>query len=596
VARREFRLPDLGEGLTEAEIVRWLVAAGDVVRVNQPLAEVETAKALVELPSPFAGRLVATHGAEGDTIAVGTVLVTIEDEDDEPAGADGGTPAPSRTGEAGGPGSHLPDLSAHRDRDSSLVREAGGRGGPGGPDREPVLVGYGPRASAAGADIGRTRRRRRQPPGAPPAPVSRTGAPSAPMNAFAASAANAANATNAPMGRRPSGDPTGQADWADIPPATREAAPARGTRALAKPPVRKLARDLGVDLGRLSGTGPAGTISRADVESAAGVLAAGPPSGAFRPSLPSRPAEPESWASESRSPQTWAPPAGALAPPGPAAPAASPGGWAAGEAMTPAERPVLAGPAARVGQIPAEAAFETASRTWRVPVAGVRRATARAMVSSAFTAPHVTEFVAADLTETMAARDRLAALPEFAGVKVTPLLFAARAFLIAVRRHPMINSSWVERDQGEAEIVVSEAVNLGIAVASPRGLLVPNIPSADRLDMAGLARGLADLTARTRAGQARPADLAGGTITITNIGVFGVDTGTPVLNPGEAAILALGAVRPAPWVHEGQLAVRTVAQLALSFDHRLVDGELGSAVLADVAAMLTDPTLLFAWS
>jgi pyruvate dehydrogenase E2 component (dihydrolipoamide acetyltransferase) len=253
-------------------------------------------------------------------------------------------------------------------------------------------------------------------------------------------------------------------------------------------------------------------------------------------------------------------------------------------------------PARPIGAIPAAATFDEASRTWRIRVSGVRRATARAMVSSAFTAPHVTEFVSVDLTETLAVRDRIAALPEFAGLRVTPLLFVARALLAAVRRHPMINATWVESGVGDPEIVVSDTVNLGIAVASPRGLLVPNIPGADRLDLTGLATALLDLTTRTRAGAARPADLSGGTITITNIGVYGVDIGTPILNPGEAAILAVGAIRPAPWVHEGQLAVRTVGQLALSFDHRLVDGELGSAVLADVAAMLTDPAVLLAFA
>ncbi|MDT3444965.1 dihydrolipoamide acetyltransferase family protein [Pseudofrankia sp. BMG5.37] len=558
MARREFRLPDLGEGLAEAEIVRWLVAVGDTVTVNQPLAEVETAKALVELPSPFAGRLVATHGAEGETIFVGAVLVTIED--DEPTDADGGGPlaqAPAAVpvdepagggpAEAAGPpvsGLEVPDVP---------VRRGGGR--------EPVLVGYGPRTSAGAAGLGRARRRRQRAAAptepTPPAAASQATAPPAPLNAFAAGAASTSVGT-----RTPAAPPGG--GGADGGRPADEAAAGRGGRALAKPPVRKLARDLGVDLGLLSGTGPAGSISRADVETAARALVTGAPEGMTRP------AEPDA----------WAPPA-----PPTREPASQPAASATGRAG-----------AGQVGRIPAEATFDAASRIWRVPVSGVRRATARAMVSSAFTAPHVTEFVTADLTETMATRDRFAALPEFAGVKVTPLLFAARALLVAVRRHPMINTSWVERERRDPEIAVSEAVNLGIAVASPRGLLVPNISDADRLDMAGLAHALADLTARTRAGQARPADLTGGTITITNIGVFGVDTGTPVLNPGEAAILALGAVRPAPWVHEGQLAVRTVGQLALSFDHRLVDGELGSAVLADVAAMLTDPALLLAWS
>jgi 2-oxoisovalerate dehydrogenase E2 component (dihydrolipoyl transacylase) len=247
----------------------------------------------------------------------------------------------------------------------------------------------------------------------------------------------------------------------------------------------------------------------------------------------------------------------------------------------------------------ATARYDPATGTRRIPVTGVRRATARAMVDSAFTAPHVTEFITIDVTETMTVKERLAGLPEFAGVKLTPLLFAAKALLVAARRHPLINSSWGEGDGAagdEAEIVVHDVVNLGIAVASPRGLLVPNIPDAGSRSLADFARALADLVEATRAGRVSPADLRGGTITITNIGSLGVDTGTPILNPGEAAVLALGAVRPAPWVHRGELAVRTVAHLALSFDHRIVDGELGSAVLADVAAILTDPMLTVAWS
>jgi pyruvate dehydrogenase E2 component (dihydrolipoamide acetyltransferase) len=351
-----------------------------------------------------------------------------------------------------------------------------------------------------------------------------------------------------------------------------------GRPVLAKPPVRKVARDLGVDLAMVTGSGPAGTITRLDVETAA--------AGTATPAATPAPA-----------------PAPAPAP----VPTADGGrttdgtpGAAAGGSTEDHPRPTgVAGQVGQVGQvglIPPGAVFDPATRTWRVAVSGVRRATARAMVASAFTAPQVTEFLAADLTATLAARDRLSARPEFAGVKVTPLLFTARALLVAIRRHPMINSSWVEAEHGDQRIVVHEAVNLGIAVASPRGLLVPNIPDAGRLGFAELAHALQNLASQARSGRSTPADLSGGTITITNVGVFGVDSGTPILNPGEAAILALGAVRPAPWVHEGNLAVRTVGQLSLSFDHRLVDGELGSAVLADVAAMLTDPTLLLAWS
>ena len=218
---------------------------------------------------------------------------------------------------------------------------------------------------------------------------------------------------------------------------------------------------------------------------------------------------------------------------------------------------------------------------------------AAAMVTSAFTAPHVTEFLQADVTETMAAARRVRELPEFADARVSPLLFVARALLVAVARHPLVNSSW---DAGTQEIVVKHYVNLGIAVAAERGLLVPNVKDAGELPLPELARRLQALTETARAGKATPADLAGGTITITNVGVFGVDAGTPILTPGESAILAFGQVKEAPWVVDGQLAVRQVCTLSLSFDHRIVDGELGSAVLRDVGAMLTDPVRMLAWS
>jgi pyruvate dehydrogenase E2 component (dihydrolipoamide acetyltransferase) len=227
-------------------------------------------------------------------------------------------------------------------------------------------------------------------------------------------------------------------------------------------------------------------------------------------------------------------------------------------------------------------------------VRGVRKHTAAAMVASAFSAPHVTEFLSVDVTETMAAVSRARELPEFAGVRVSPLLFVAKALLVAVARNPMINSSW---DEAAQEIVVKRRVNLGIAVASERGLLVPNVKGADALPLAGLARAVDELAATARTGKSTPADLAGGTITITNVGVFGVDAGTPILMPGEAAILAFGRVRAAPWVVDGNsLAVRQVTTLSLSFDHRIVDGELGSAVLRDVGSMLEDPVRMLAWS
>jgi pyruvate dehydrogenase E2 component (dihydrolipoamide acetyltransferase) len=304
------------------------------------------------------------------------------------------------------------------------------------------------------------------------------------------------------------------------------AAPAGDVSVLAKPPVRKLAKDLGVDLRVVAGSGPNGVITRADVESAARPPAAG----------------------------------------------AEPGD---------------------VVRMQVAAPVWDSSREQRVPIKGVRKHTAAAMVASAFTAPHVTEFVSVDVTATMQLRQRVAASPEFAGVKVTPLLFVAKALLLAVRRHPMINSSWDEQAQ---EIVVKEYVNLGIAAATARGLIVPNIKDAGRLPLRDLAVALTELTDTARAGRTTPATMSGGTITITNVGVFGVDTGTPILNPGEAAILALGSVREMPWVVDGELAVRQVAQLSLSFDHRIIDGQLGSEFLADIATLLSDPATAFAWS
>jgi pyruvate dehydrogenase E2 component (dihydrolipoamide acetyltransferase) len=299
-------------------------------------------------------------------------------------------------------------------------------------------------------------------------------------------------------------------------------------RALAKPPVRKLAKDLGISLAELTGSGPDGSITRDDVHQAAGDTTL-------------------------RSAQMVS-------------------GNGTGAA-----------PAAAV---PSRGGEE------RIPIRGVRKHMAAAMVASAFTAPHVTEFLQVDVTETMAALRRLRDLPEFSGLRVSPLLFVARALIVAAGRHPLINSSWDETAQ---EIVVKHYVNLGIAVAADRGLLVPNVKNADALTLPGLARGLQDLAETARSGKATPADLSGGTITITNVGVFGVDAGTPILTPGEAAILAFGQVRDVPWVVDGQLAVRAACTLSLSFDHRIVDGEIGSAVLRDVGAMLADPVRMLAW-
>ncbi|MGW0522010.1 dihydrolipoamide acetyltransferase family protein, partial [Crossiella sp. NPDC003009] len=298
---------------------------------------------------------------------------------------------------------------------------------------------------------------------------------------------------------------------------------ARSSRPAAKPPVRKLAKDLDIDLATVVGTGPQGTITRQDLLSA----------------------------------NTNGVPAAAAAP-APVAPAA-----------TPAAQP----------------AFDPAAREDRIPVRGVRKLTAEAMVASAFTAPHVTEFITVDVTPTMELLAELKTSPAFAGVKLTPLALIAKALLLALRRNPSLNSRWDEANQ---EIVLPRYVNLGIAAATPRGLMVPNIKDADRLSLIELAKALGELTLTAKDGKTPPADLTGGTITITNVGVFGVDTGTPIINPGEAAILCLGAIRKQPWVHRDELAIRQVTTLSLSFDHRLVDGEQGSRFLADLAAILSD--------
>ncbi|GAA1858009.1 dihydrolipoamide acetyltransferase family protein [Pseudonocardia ailaonensis] len=441
MTEHEFRLPDVGEGLEEAEIVTWHVAVGDVVAHNQVLVEIETAKSVVELPSPFEGTVTRLLVEEGRTVAVGTPIIAIGSS----AGLVAAPPAPA-----------------------AEPAEADERTEP----APSVLVGYGPSQSSS------TRRRK----------------------------------------RRPEDAETG----------TSGAVAAAQTRA--KPPVRKLAKDLGIDLRELSGSGPQHAITRDDVLR----VAVGGPQHVV-PQL----VTPESVAA----------------------------GPIAGEAVVPASDPVS----------PAET---------RIPVKGVRKATAAAMVSSAFTAPHVTEFVTVDVTRSVKLVERLKAERAFEGTRVTMLLLVARALLQTVREFPDINASW---DEQTNEIVLHHRVNLGIAAATPRGLMVPNVKDAGALSLPGLAGALTELVRTARDGKATPADMSRGTITITNIGVFGVDAGTPILNPGEAAILCVGAVRRSPWEHKGKVALRSTTQLALSFDHRLVDGELASKVLARVGRILENP-------
>jgi 2-oxoisovalerate dehydrogenase E2 component (dihydrolipoyl transacylase) len=498
---KEFRLPDVGEGLTEADIVSWHVKPGDTVTINQIIVEIETAKAVVELPSPYAGTVSALLVAEGETVDVGIPIIAI----DVPVAGEAPTTAPAAPAAEAPAADAAPTADPGAPATPAAPKQADA---PAPPARTPVLVGY-------GVKPGSTSRRPRKT--APTRPGSYPASPSAPVN-------------GGPVpGSGPIPPPT-----AFLPGTLGGRPPGKST---AKPPVRRLARDLGVDLGALTGSGPEGSVTRDDVQKAAGEATVR--------------STPRSFESQGENPQP-------------------------AESLTPA-RP-LAHPSA---------AEE------RIPVKGVRKHTAAAMVASAFTAPHVTEFLQVDVTETMAAVRRSRELAEFAGVKVSPLLFVAKALLVAVRRHPMINSSW---DEAAQEIVVKRPVNLGIAVAAERGLLVPNVKGADALALADLARALDALGATARAGKATPEDLSGGTITITNVGVFGVDAGTPILLPGEAAILAFGQVRDLPWVVDGALAVRKVTTLSLSFDHRIVDGELGSAVLRDVGSMLADPLRMLAWS
>jgi 2-oxoisovalerate dehydrogenase E2 component (dihydrolipoyl transacylase) len=539
----QFKLPDVGEGLTEAEIVRWHVQPGDKVTVNQIIVEIETAKAVVELPCPWEGVVVKLLVPEGTTADVGTPIISVStgpdasaDVDTDPGAATQATQAaPAATaGPSTADGGASPE-PRNRALSEDLVPP------PPPPERQAVLVGYGVKLGAT------TRRPRKR-------PATTATAPSGgPQDHPTASTPPAASTPSPPPTPSPPAPPVSastsaptvaedpMADPADVdlsqlgksePLAGRERSPV-----LAKPPVRKLAKDRGVDLSAVTGTGPGDTITRDDVLAAASTATNGATaSGAAASS------------------------ATASAPPAPAGTAAS---------------AVPAGP-----------------REERIPVRGIRKHTAAAVTASAFTAPHVTEFLQIDITETMAAVTRLRSLPDFAGIRVSPLLLVAKALLISAARHPMITSSW---DEAAQEIILRHYVNLGIAAATERGLIVPNIKDAHALGLPALAQALHDLAETARAGHATPADLRGGTITITNVGVFGVDSGTPILTPGEAAILAFGRVREAPWVHEGQLAVRQVTTLALSFDHRIVDGDLGSAVLTEVGAMLTDPLRMIAW-
>lgn len=436
-----YNLPDVGEGLTEAEIVAWHVKPGDTIAVNDVVAEIETAKSLVELPSPYAGTVAEVLAAEGETVDVGAPILRVD------AGG---------TGDAGDAGGAEKEASGDAPRASDVSAEGS------------VLVGYG-----TGGEVS-TRRRKKT--------------------------------------------------------ATSPVASSVGV--IAKPPVRKLARDLGVELSEVTATGPAGEVTRDDVV------------GHAEQAKVFRNLETPEW------------------------------------------------PAERERRIPVSSSEQPSDTRYEaIPVKGVRKATATGVVKSAYTAPHVSVWTDVDASRTMDFVQRLKAQPQFADVRVSPLLVFAKALIWAVQRTPEVNSAWVETEHGP-EIQVRGYVNLGIAAATPRGLLVPNIKDAQDLSLRELAVALQNLTLTAREGKTTPADQQGGTITITNIGVFGMDAGTPIINAGEAGIVAMGAIRQKPWVVDGEVRPAWVTTVSGSFDHRIVDGDKISRFLADIAAVLEEPALL----
>jgi 2-oxoisovalerate dehydrogenase E2 component (dihydrolipoyl transacylase) len=469
----EFALPDVGEGLTEAEIVEWKVKAGDTVTINQILVEIETAKSLVELPSPFAGVVSELLATEGQTVEVGSAIIRVATAGPtSTAGSATVATDASRSTSAGTkspPASDEDALGTIADTADSISTEAA--------EEKPgaVLVGYG--ITGHGASRRRKGQRSSSPNRVTPQP----------------SAGASSKSPVLPVRQQP-------AAFVDT------------SSVLAKPPIRKLAKDLGVDLGSVSATGLAGDITRDDVIRAAEQVSV------FR------------------------------------------------NIQTP-EWPEV--------------------REERIPVKGVRKAIAAGMVKSAFSAPHVSVFVDVDATRTMEFVKRLKASPDFAGIKVSPLLIMAKAMIWAVRRNPTVNSTWTD-----TEIIVHHFVNFGFAAATPRGLVVPNVKNAQALTLRELAQAIEQMTITARDGRLQPADMSEGTITITNIGVFGMDTGTPILNPGEVGIVALGTIKQKPWVVDGEVRPRFVTTLGGSFDHRVVDGDVASRFLADVASIIEEPALL----
>lgn len=498
-------LNDPGEGLTEAEILDIKVAVGDRVEINAAVVEVETAKSAVELSTHVAGTVVAILVAVGDEVPVGAGLIQVDT-----AGGAAPAAAPQSDGAAQGDGAAQPAADPSAEELAEQTAEATSA------------------ATAAEAAA------------ATPAPAASASAPSAatteePKNLVGY------GAQSAPQRRRRRIAPQAQSDDGQQVPIG---------RILAKPPVRKLARDLGVALHDVLATGPEGTVTRQDVL-AAQQRAIGGDGRSVAP-------EPEGTYFPDESPQ---------APEG------------LGGAMgTPRDQSF--------------AGVTTDERTTRVPIRSVRKRTAEAMVASAFTAPHVTVFNEIDMTHAVKIVSQLRASREWADVRVSPLAVIAKALLVAIRRNPEVNASW---DEASQEIIYKHYVNLGIAAATPRGLIVPNLKDAHLMTLRELAEGISELARTARAGRTSLRDTRDGTITVTNYGVFDIDSGTPILNPGESAILGVGAIKEKPWVVDGQIVPRQVGTLSLSFDHRLIDGALGAELLRDVSAVLEDPSLGLVW-
>ncbi len=498
MTENKFNLPDVGEGLTEAEIVSWKVKPGDTVAVNDVLCEIETAKSLVELPSPYAGTVTELLVREGVTVDVGTPIISVSDT---AAAAAAPAAAPESAPMYG-----------------KLEPGTSGDEEPAGPPAGGPLVGSGPKADAV-----KRRRRISAPaaaaastPASAPAPaVERVGIESHDIWISPAAAARA----------EPPVQTEADAEAIDPRPTLGGAITGLVHRVLAKPPVRKFARDLGIDLADVVPTGARGEVTREDLVSY----------------------QAQRDAEVDQADSFW------------------------GKTGRPQEQ-----------------------RIERIPVKGVRKATARAMVESAFAAPHVSIFVDVDASRTMEFVKRLKASRDFEGIKVSPLLILAKAVIWAAARNPSVNASWVDAEDGSdaAEIQVKHFMNLGIAAATPRGLMVPNIKNAQDLSLKELALALNDLATTARAGKTQPAQMQGGTLTITNIGALGIDTGTPIINPGEVAIVAFGTIKQKPWVLDGEVIPRWITTLGGSFDHRVVDGDLSARFMADVAAILEEPALL----